>query len=86
MYGRIMGKGCIARSYFLFQEIIVIGQSEKYTTFDDIINSGRDLPIKINVNPREDVALLPYSSGTTGKPKGVMITHHNVNATLVALG
>lgn len=29
-------------------------------------------------NPREDVMLLPYSSGTTGLPKGVMLTHYNL--------
>jgi len=27
-----------------------------------------------------DVALLIYTAGTTGKPKGVMITHHNIDA------
>lgn len=28
----------------------------------------------------DDVCLLPYSSGTTGLPKGVMLTHHNIVA------
>ena len=30
------------------------------------------------VDPREDIAVLPYSSGTTGFPKGVMLTHWNL--------
>jgi acyl-CoA synthetase (AMP-forming)/AMP-acid ligase II len=32
----------------------------------------------VAINAREDVAALPYSSGTTGLPKGVMLTHHNI--------
>lgn len=38
-----------------------------------------DLP---GINPRE-LTLLPYSSGTTGLPKGVMLSHYNLIANLV---
>lgn len=35
-------------------------------------------PASVDINPEEDMAALPYSSGTTGLPKGVMLTHYNL--------
>lgn len=41
---------------------------------------GEHKPVK--VNPLEDLAVLPYSSGTTGGPKGVMLTHFNISSNI----
>jgi acyl-CoA synthetase (AMP-forming)/AMP-acid ligase II len=38
-----------------------------------------------HVDPAEDVAALPYSSGTTGHPKGVMLTHRNLVSNLAQI-
>ena len=35
------------------------------------------------IDPESDLAVLPYSSGTTGLPKGVMLTHRNLVANVV---
>jgi acyl-CoA synthetase (AMP-forming)/AMP-acid ligase II len=42
-------------------------------------------PPEVDIDPREDLVVLPYSSGTTGFPKGVMLTHHNVVSNLAQL-
>ncbi|WP_411071292.1 AMP-binding protein [Streptomyces sp. cmx-4-25] len=39
----------------------------------------------IEIDPDEDVAALPYSSGTTGVPKGVMLTHTSIATNLAQL-
>lgn len=36
------------------------------------------------INPRE-LAIIPYSSGTTGVPKGVMLSHHNLVSNLTQI-
>ena len=41
-----------------------------------------DEPEPVDIDPLEDIAVLPYSSGTTGLPKGVMLTHHNLSSNI----
>ena len=41
-----------------------------------------ELP-RVEINAEEDVAALIYTGGTTGVPKGAMLTHYNLNAAIV---
>ncbi len=52
-------------------------QSDRYVLFRDLINND-GVPEKIELDPIEDVAVLQYTGGTTGTPKGAMLTHANV--------
>src|SRR5256885_2378114 len=45
------------------------------------LEAGGSVP-KVSIAPRTDVVVMPYSSGTTGLPKGVMLTHYNVVANI----
>ena len=61
-------------------EVVVIGPGDA-TPFTELF--GPPLAEHAPVDVRQDVVVLPYSSGTTGFPKGVMLTHHNLVANLV---
>src|SRR5690606_19852460 len=42
------------------------------------IMAGDGRPAKVDIDPMNDVAVLQYTGGTTGTPKGAMLTHANV--------
>lgn len=65
------------------REIFVIGESDLagVVPFAALFEHG-DQPPKVEIDAATDVAVLPYSSGTSGIPKGVMLTHRNLVANL----
>jgi acyl-CoA synthetase (AMP-forming)/AMP-acid ligase II len=63
------------------EELFVFGEAEGATPFATLLEEDGEVP-DVEINPREDLVALPYSSGTTGLPKGVMLTHHNLVSNL----
>ncbi|MFD9204266.1 AMP-binding protein, partial [Streptomyces anthocyanicus] len=66
------------------REILVCDQAEGHRSLLDMLGSTAPEP-RIDIDPVADVAALPYSSGTTGSPKGVMLTHRNIATNLAQL-
>ncbi|MER6997555.1 4-coumarate--CoA ligase family protein [Streptomyces sp. NPDC000410] len=65
-------------------EIFVCDRAEGHRSVLDMPASTAPEP-QVSIDPDEDVAALPYSSGTTGAPKGVMLTHRSIATNLVQL-
>ena len=52
--------------------------------FDDIVASSSPTPPSVDSNPGEDTAVMLYTGGTTGVPKGAELLHTNFTSNLEA--
>ncbi|MRH92007.1 long-chain-fatty-acid--CoA ligase [Nocardia sp. SYP-A9097] len=59
----------------------VVALGEEY---DDLVATADPTPV-IPMADRHDTAVIMYTSGTTGRPKGAMITHENLRANAAAV-
>ncbi len=81
---------CFHLPEYCFQKIYVldhpkqVSKEAKVANFErlcEVTNQTTDLPA-VKFYTKTDVVLMPYSSGTTGVPKGTMLSHYNTAAIL----
>ena len=82
---------CEASTVFAMRQLLPQVQSirehlptlQHIHAIEDVWNLSAEAPPEpqpVDLNPDVDLAALPYSSGTTGLPKGVMLTHYNLTS------
>jgi acyl-CoA synthetase (AMP-forming)/AMP-acid ligase II len=66
------------------ESVIVLDGAEGHTSLRDLLATAAEPPAQ--TVGADDTAVLPYSSGTTGRAKGVILTHRNLVANLLQIG
>lgn len=68
-------------SLFKRKELADIPRDEAHVWFDELQTRGNS-PKPVEIDPHDDIAVLQYTGGTTGVPKGAMLTHQNLSANI----
>ena len=64
--------------------LVVLDGADGHPSAADLLGAGATPP-EVSFDPATHLAVLPYSSGTTGNPKGVMLTHRNLVANIAQI-
>ncbi len=69
------------RNEIALKNVIILqaeAAKEDTLTLEEFINGKASKQPDVEIDPMNDIAALLYTGGTTGLPKGVMLTHHNL--------
>ncbi|RDW21628.1 long-chain-fatty-acid--CoA ligase [Oceanobacillus chungangensis] len=61
-----------------YNMVVRVEQSEETHLWKVIVDNTPADYLEVEIDPKEDIALIQYTGGTTGFPKGVMLTHYNL--------
>ena len=78
---KVLGKSALGKAYGGMQVPTPTFMKEAgLLQFQTLLKQYPPQPPQIKIDPRKDIAVLPYTGGTTGLPKAAVLTHYNMSA------
>ena len=86
-----------AEDQLLLQKVVLVNvegkvpeipESNKIIHYNTLMEENPEplTDFKVKINPKEDIAIIQYTGGTTGDPKGAELSHYNVLSNLMQIG
>lgn len=69
---------------FKSSQFCSVAEDARHTSFASL-TKDRAAPEPVDIDPDKDIAVLQYTGGTTGEPKGAMLTHMNMAANVAQI-
>jgi long-chain acyl-CoA synthetase len=80
-FKKLLGKGTLGKDYSELQVPTPEHRAKAgLLDFQELIKKYPSQPPKVTIDPTRDIAILPYTGGTTGLPKAAVLTHTNMVA------
>jgi long-chain acyl-CoA synthetase len=78
---KILGKGMLGKDYAELQVPTPEHRAQAgLLDFQELIKKYPPQPPRVAIDPKKDIAILPYTGGTTGLPKAAVLNHFNMVA------
>ncbi len=78
---KVLGKGMLGKDYAELQVPTPEHRAQAgLLDFQELLKKYPPQPPQVTIDPKKDIAILPYTGGTTGLPKAAVLNHFNMVA------